>query len=110
MKVCKVHSIFHQRAGFRVRLEPNHWHSVLQRELRNLSGVGKRQWVFDDHESRSLPRRSPARAASWSTDCSLLARRTPPQALVLAVAYTDELCRALSRPSANMKMNVRRRL
>src|SRR5215211_7195753 len=40
IEVRKIHSIFHQRGGFRVRLEPDHRTSILQRQLRSLSGVG----------------------------------------------------------------------
>jgi hypothetical protein len=38
-------------------VEPNHWKSVLQRELSSVPGVGNKQCIFDCNQRPSLARR-----------------------------------------------------
>src|SRR5262245_47314567 len=57
IEVRKIHSVVHQRAGFRLRLEPDHRQAVLQRELSHLLGEGNKPRVVNGHESPTSPRR-----------------------------------------------------
>src|SRR5262245_12083991 len=53
----KINSVFHQRAGLRLRPESNQWQSPLQCDASNLAGVGGDQGLLAGHERLSSPRR-----------------------------------------------------